>query len=592
MNAVTVKIFLVFTFFLFVSTSSFSKEKSQAEYYQDAGINFDYYRTSYVNNKNCYTSVVHFQSCIYSINTILMDHTPDPAVFVPIVYYGKFSKRLEQNDHSTFMYGRISPVIKTEPDKNTKYWDFQNDLYNFHKDILKSWALDFISMTSNPFEKENTIDLDYYLFVDNQNNPINLKSTDFNSSQFEINISKVDFEQLVDLVEDEINDNSKKNLAIASGINAYLAQISFDHGHIDSIKQFKKSASEPAESLIGIGVVVAKVENGILINSVLEDGPAYTAGIKQYDIITEINGKSVLDETLTESVNRISGKNNTVVEISILDIENPFEVIRKKVEHKNVDYIFIDDGLKKIGHIFIRSFSKYKIAANVKSVVNELTSKGAEALIIDLRNNPGGFLSAAVEIADIFLEKKKLVVEERPFHYKKETFETEEEQFTDLPLVILQNHRSASASEILSGALADHKRAIIVGERSFGKGTVQFPFLDKNNDKVYVYQTAARFYRPNGNSNQLIGISPHFEIESKKENETIIREENIGFNPVPADGKKINLVPSEELVRCLEETGRHDEDFGNDDIKMGLDYQALFAKDVAICLAELKADAE
>jgi len=283
----------------------------------------------------------------------------------------------------------------------------------------------------------------------------------------------------------------------------------------------------------GIGIVVSKTDDGIVVISPIDDTPAKRAGIKSKDLIIKIDEKSVYDMSLKDSTDLMRGDPETDIKITIKRKgEKPFEVdlTRAIIKVDTVKSYILED---EIVYIRISSFGNEtatKIAQALEEKSEELKGD-INSIIIDLRDNPGGLLSAATMISDIFLEEGAAIVSTKSrtqtLNHKAKTID-----FTDgADIVVLMNGGSASASEILAGALKDNKRAIIMGETSFGKGSVQ-SYINMNDGSAYKI-TTARYYTPNGTSIQAKGIEPDIKLKEMilKESE----EEEIDFSIKEAD---------------------------------------------------------
>ena len=266
----------------------------------------------------------------------------------------------------------------------------------------------------------------------------------------------------------------------------------------------------------GLGIQVG-MENGFVkVISPIDDTPAYKAGIETGDLIIRLNDKSVKDMSLNEAVKVMRGKPGSTIELSVVreGVEEPlkFKLKRAIIKVKSVKSHLLEPGF---GYVRISTFQS-KTAQHLKDAIKRLAEKNKMALnglVVDLRNNPGGVLNSAADVSDLFIEQGKLV-------YTKGRTEDSYFEFTahpgdiieDAPMVVLINGGSASASEIVAGALQDHKRAVIMGEKSFGKGSVQTIQVLRNGGAVKF--TTARYFTPNGRSIQAEGIVPDIVLEN------------------------------------------------------------------------------
>ena len=267
----------------------------------------------------------------------------------------------------------------------------------------------------------------------------------------------------------------------------------------------------------GLGIEVT-MENGFVkVITPIDDTPAYKAGVKAGDLIIEIDSKPVKGLSLNQAVDLMRGKVGKPILLTIaregesgpVDIK----IVRAKIRVKSVKHEIIDD---EYGYIRISSFQN-KTGKNLYDAIsklNEKTKDNIKGFVIDMRNNPGGVLGAAVDVSDAFIKgKKKLVFTKgKKANAVDEYFSNNTDLAEGKPIVVLINGGSASASEIVAGALQDHKRAIIMGTQSFGKGSVQtiLPITSKTAVKI----TTARYYTPNGRSIQAKGITPDIVVEN------------------------------------------------------------------------------
>ncbi len=267
----------------------------------------------------------------------------------------------------------------------------------------------------------------------------------------------------------------------------------------------------------GLGIEVTMEDGFVKVITPIDDTPAYKAGIKSGDLIIEIDGSSVQGLSLNQAVDLMRGKVGAPILLTIAreGESGPLEVniIRAKIKVKSVKYEIIDDNF---GYIRISSFQN-KTGKSLREAISKLKSKtkgNIKGYVIDMRNNPGGVLGAAVDVSDAFIKGGKKIVytkgkaEDAMYEFKSNNTDLAE----GIPVVVLINGGSASASEIVAGALQDHKRAIIMGTQSFGKGSVQtiLPITSKTAVKI----TTARYYTPKGRSIQAKGITPDIIVEN------------------------------------------------------------------------------
>lgn len=294
---------------------------------------------------------------------------------------------------------------------------------------------------------------------------------------------------------------------------------------------YKEFESETTGEFGGLGIEIS-VQNGILtIISPIEDAPAWNAGIKAGDKIIAINGHSTKGLSLVESSQLMRGKRGSVVTLSIVrgqaDQPTDYAIRRGQVKLKSVKFTDLGDGY---GYVRITSFieNTFKDLEKVLADFNQ-HNKEFKGLLIDLRRNPGGLFEQAIKISDLFLDEGGIVSTIGRSKQEKEVVTAKKDGgYPTVPIVVLINEYSASASEILAGALQDNNRALIAGERSFGKGSVQS--VIKLGDGSGLKLTVARYYTPGGRSIQAEGITPDIEIQNidfQAFNKSVVTSDNI-----------------------------------------------------------------
>ena len=299
---------------------------------------------------------------------------------------------------------------------------------------------------------------------------------------------------------------------IESAINGMLSSLDPHSGFLDA-KSFKDLNEQTQGKFGGLGIEVT-MENGVVkVVSPIDDTPAYKAGIKPGDYIISLDGTTVVGMSLNEAVDKMRGTVGTKIRLTIRrGSEKPFDVTLKREEIK-IQSVKSEIKAKDVAYIRISSFSE-DVDKNIKEAFAKMqkeTSNKIRGLVIDVRNNPGGLLDQAVAVSDLFLNSGEIVStrsrnDEDTLKYSASKGDIAE----GLPIVVLINVGSASASEIVAGALQDHRRAIILGEKSFGKGSVQsvIPFGKYGAIRI----TTARYYTPSGRSIQAKGIEPDIEV--------------------------------------------------------------------------------
>ena len=303
---------------------------------------------------------------------------------------------------------------------------------------------------------------------------------------------------------------------IESAINGMLTSLDPHSSYLD-VDSFNYMNEQTKGKFGGLGIEIT-MDNGLVkVVSPIDDTPAAKAGIKAGDYITNIDDETVVGMSLNEAVSKLRGKVGTKVKLSIRRVNSKpleFTIKRQEIKIQSVKSEIKND---EISYIRISSFSEdidQIISEAINNAKKELKNK-LLGIVIDVRNNPGGLLDQAVEVSDLFLEKGEIVsTRSRNESDTVKFMATEGDIAKDLPIVVMINEGSASASEILAGALQDHRRAVILGEKSFGKGSVQtvIPLRDFGAMRI----TTARYYTPSGRSIQAKGIEPDILVKPAK----------------------------------------------------------------------------
>lgn len=299
---------------------------------------------------------------------------------------------------------------------------------------------------------------------------------------------------------------------IEYAINGMLSSLDPHSSYLNE-EMFKEMQEQTKGEFGGLGIEVTMDNGWIKVISPIDDTPAYKAGIKAGDYITHIDGTAVLGQTLTEAVDKMRGPVKTKVKLTIRRKgQDAFDVTLERAVVKIRSVRSEDKG--NVGYIRISSFSE-TTTDDVKKAVEKAQKEHKDNLagfVLDLRNNPGGLLDQAVSVTDLFLDEGEIVSTRprRPEEIQRYSA-TKGDIIKDIPIVVLINEGSASAAEIVAGALQDHKRAVVVGTRSFGKGSVQ-TVIPVSSGIGAIRLTTARYYTPSGRSIQAKGIEPDIVI--------------------------------------------------------------------------------
>jgi len=342
------------------------------------------------------------------------------------------------------------------------------------------------------------------------------------------------FTRVLSVVERNYADPVDTDKVIYDGAIPGMLHVLDPHSNFFDPKQYALFREEQEGKYYGVGMVVAQRENQTVVQSPFPNSPAFKAGIRPGDVILKVDGKSCTGLTTTEVADLLKGAKGTPVHISLgrEGWEKPIEVtvVRDEIPRPGVAYSeMVKPG---IGYVHVTTFNE-TTDSDLKDALKQLNYPKLDGLIIDLRDNGGGLLNQAVGMCDMFLDKNELVVShrgrsspERPY------YALQGNQGVEVPLVVLVNGGSASASEIVSGAIQDHDRGLIVGETSFGKGLVQTQFPLSENTALLL--TTARYYTPSGRL-----------IQRDYKNQTLY---DYHYNPQPPKAPEVKLTDSGRQV--------------------------------------------
>jgi carboxyl-terminal processing protease len=282
------------------------------------------------------------------------------------------------------------------------------------------------------------------------------------------------------------------------------------HSSFMNEKKYKDMKIQTDGEFGGLGITVGMRDGALTVISPIDDTPADKAGIKSGDIILKINEKSTLNMTIDEAVGVMRGKPKTSITLTVVRKKEPkpleIKIIRDIIKVDSVYVKSIEDS--DVLYVRVTSFDK-KVVDGVRDALK--SHKKAKGLILDLRNNPGGLLNQAVGLVDLFVDKGAIVSQKGRVESENEIYNAHAKgTYKDIPIVVLVNGGSASASEITSGALQDHKRAVVIGEKTFGKGSVQVILPIGQEEALRL--TIARYYLPSGRTIQAKGVIPDIEV--------------------------------------------------------------------------------
>ena len=319
-------------------------------------------------------------------------------------------------------------------------------------------------------------------------------------------------------------DDINLSKIVDNAINGLLHELDA-HSSMLNKDSYKEMKVETKGEFGGLGIVIGNRDGALTIISPIDDTPAYEAGVKAGDIILKVDDKSTLNMSLSDAVDIMRGKVGTPIDITIVRKGElkpiKIHIIRDIIKIQSVYVKMINEDIL---YLRIASFMDMKISSELKRYIKEHKDK-TKAIVLDLRNNPGGQLGQAIETVDLFVDSGIIVSQKGRSETDNEEFKaTSFSTVTDVPMVVLVNEGSASASEIVSGALQDLKRAVIIGKDTFGKGSVQRIIPIVNDGSEAIKLTIAKYYLPSGRTIQAKGIVPDIDVFAGK---VVVQEESI-----------------------------------------------------------------
>ncbi len=373
------------------------------------------------------------------------------------------------------------------------------------------------------------------------------------------------FTEVIKMIEENYVEPVNTKDLVEKSIHGML--ISLDpHSMLLTPDKNKQTQMAIKGKFVGIGIVISIKEGLLTVVSPIEDTPAYKARIKANDVITKVDGEPTEGMTISEAVSKIRGKKDTPVVITISRVNTPepieFELIRDIIPINSVKYAILKPGY---GYIRITNFQENttkQLISSLEKLESDKKIGGLKGLILDLRNNPGGLLTQAVSVSDVFLEQGQILSVVGRDDNQKEVFEARPDTVKrNYPIVVLVNGGSASASEIVAGALKDNKRALILGTSTFGKGSIQTIKVLRNGYGLKF--TVARYYTPSGRSIQAKGIEPDIEVGYKiiddfQEQKEHTRKEKDLLNHIKSEkqmkqnNKKSDYLKDSQIRRALD----------------------------------------
>ena len=324
---------------------------------------------------------------------------------------------------------------------------------------------------------------------------------------------KIDvFSEVLEKINQEYVDDVDQSKSMDAAINGLLQSLDPYSAYMTP-ESFESMQTETSGEFGGLGIEVGMEAGVVKVISPIDNTPASKAGLKAGDYIVKIGGTQVQGKTLTEAVDLMRGPVGSSLEITVRRIGKKkalvFNITREIIKVQSVKSKIIDNN---VGYIRLTSFNENS-SQQIKNAISKFNkNKNLNSFILDLRNNPGGLLSQAIKISDFFLENgEKVSTKSKRSSENRKWFAKKGDLIDGKSIIVLINYGSASASEIVAGALKDHKRAIIIGENSYGKGSVQSIIPLKNKGAIRL--TVSKYYLPSGKSISEIGITPDIEVE-------------------------------------------------------------------------------
>ncbi|WP_440908969.1 S41 family peptidase [Candidatus Pelagibacter sp.] len=341
---------------------------------------------------------------------------------------------------------------------------------------------------------------------------------------------KIDlFGEVLEKINEEYVDEINQSESMDSAINGLLQSLDPYSSYL-SPDNFQEMQTETSGEFGGLGIEVSMESGVVKVISPIDDTPASRAGLKAGDYIVKINNIQVQGKSLTEAVELMRGPVGSDIELTVRRRGErkalTFNLTREIIEIQSVKSDLLD---KNIGYLRLTSFNENSSQQIKKRITDFDKEKNLKGYILDLRNNPGGLLSQAIKITDFFLDNGEIVSTKGRKSSENRRWFAKEGDLTDgKPIIVLINYGSASASEIVAGALKDHKRAIILGDRSYGKGSVQSIIPLRNDGAIRL--TIAKYYLPSGTSISEVGVTPDIQVDEENDDFKIKTETDNQLN--------------------------------------------------------------
>jgi carboxyl-terminal processing protease len=509
---------------------------------------------NFVNTKNCYQNENNFLGCIAAINSLLATSNPEKIL------------SNKQISHLPEMKESIAVVERLQINNHTPLRLDNNNL-------VESWKV--------MAQAKSTINKSWKgLYAVSKNKPISMEAL-FNSAL-------------------SFADQSYLKYKLANAENAYFRSAIDPHTYITPKTKWEDTITSSEKLLVGIGVYVVKLDDKFILK-LMDNGPALTSGLRSMDVLEKIDGQTVETMTQDDVVKLIRGTEKTPVTLTVSrkGINQDITIVRSTFINKKIFSKLLVDPLtkRKIGYIKLTSFMELNACNKFEVLARSLHQQGAENLILDLRDNGGGLLNEALCMASLYTDKGKVILTENN-PQTNQILTTHRSTFNapifhlykNKPLFILQNADSASASEVLTGALVTQQLAITVGARSFGKGTVQHSQEDVKDvlNGIKMMKTQSRFHFASGASNQILGIQPDIEVYAKPnptDNDKFAIREIDSYPNAIISSKPLQRFPAfatNAIKNCVRARNQISREFDPESSE-NADYQLLMAREAASC---------
>ncbi len=393
---------------------------------------------------------------------------------------------------------------------------------------------------------------------------------------------------------DNFVEEADEKKMLEAAMNGMLGALD-PHSSYLSNDDFKEFSEKSHGEFGGLGIQITSDRGAVRVISPIDDTPADKAGIKAGDYITHIDGEQVFDLTLNQAVKKMKGRPGTKVKLTIISDDGESKTLTLKRDIIKVKSVKFEEKVMagadkedkdtpKIGYVRISDFGA-TTAKDLNAALKDLEKKNVVGYVLDVRNNPGGYLTAAIDVSDAFLDGGEIVSTRGKQKTDIErSFAKKGDLTNGKPIVVLINHGSASASEIVAGALQDNGRALVMGSQSFGKGSVQQQ--KPLGDGTAIHITIARYYTPSGRSIQNEGITPDVEVLHSKVEVLEKRESEY------SEASFKNSLKNDKSAKKKSDKKSDDEDEEKEELtdeeKDALDYQLQRAMDMVIAMSKLQ----